>query len=117
MGLQKSKTRTKQHVAVSLGAFRMLTHLADVSKSEVCGWGKTGQHSTQKEPISFKWFCRKAWETSHTLFAPEAPALPPLLSVRFFSLSCSRHKPFYAQHLCFPDHVLISGCSSGSAAD
>lgn len=46
MGLQKSKTRTKQHVAVSLGACRMVTHLADVSKLEVCGWGRTGQHST-----------------------------------------------------------------------
>ena len=67
MGLQKSKTRTKQHVAVSLGTFRMVTHLADVAKLEVCGWGRTEQHSTQKEPISFKWFCRKAWVTSHSV--------------------------------------------------
>ena len=107
----------RQPVAASLGAFRMVTHLADVSKLEVCGWGRTGQHSTQKEPILFNWFCGKAWVTSHTVFAPVAPALPPLPSVPFFSLLCSGHKPFHAQHLCLPDHVLISGCSSGSAAD
>lgn len=82
----------------------------------MCSWGgslpsspccdRTAQHPERARPVPA--VLQEGLGTSHAVSAPAAPTLPHLPRAPFFPLPCSGHKPLCAQHLCFPDQVLIS---------
>lgn len=82
----------------------------------MCIWGgslpsspccdRTAQHPERARPVPA--VLQEGLGTSHAVSAPAAPTLSHLPRAPFFPLPCSGHKPLRAQHLCFPDQVLIS---------